>query len=216
MSKLSIGTVHFAADSWSVAHRFYWRLETPTAVQSNPQPWKNTDRNPLFSKWKISPICAYSTHVSSLTRPHTRAHGVRETETAGSEDYESVLSSNLHGNVMSALPFDHGKCVTTKGLTPALLKIRIGFYHYYQLQSAARKQMLHTGVLMWMAVGISRTKAFVLCDSRREERHRKVLERLSSHSLCLLCRVKPEAGLWSCACSIWMLDVNVRRMLILY
>lgn len=124
----------------------------------------------------------------SCQQSHQTAHAqcVRETETAGSKDYESVLSSNLHGNVMSALAFDHGKCVTTKGLTTALLKIRIRFYHYYQLQSAAWKQMLHTGVLMWMAVGISRTKAFALCDSRREERHQNALESLSSHSLCLL------------------------------
>lgn len=114
-------------------------------------------------------------HVVSLTRPHTHTAWVRVKQLEA-EDWESALnSSNLHGNVMSALPFDHRKCVPTKGLTPALLKIRIRFYDYYQLQSATWQQTLCTGVLMWMAVGISQTKDFTPSDSKWKEHQRNIL-----------------------------------------
>lgn len=136
------------------------------------------------------------------------------------EDWESALnSSNLHGNVMSALPFDHRKCVPTKGLTPALLKIRIRFYNYYQLQSAAWQQMLHTGVLMWMAVGISQTKDFTLWlqVKRTPKKHIvKVIYGFFSSSFSIvrhsffsephilyMCYAKPTAHLWSLARSLW-------------
>jgi len=119
------------------------------------------------------------TYMLLVSPDHTHAHTcmvwvkVKQLEAEG---WESALnSSNLHGNVMSALPFDHRKCVPTKGLTPALLKIRIRFYNYYQLQSAARQQMLHRGVLMWMAVGISQTKDFTLGDCKWKEHQRSIL-----------------------------------------
>lgn len=150
------------------SYHSYWRPETPVVVQSNPQPWGNREKCIILNVRNLTYMC-----LVSADHTHTRVVWVKQLE---AEDWESALnSSNLHGNVMSALPFDHRKCVPTKGLTPALLKIRIRFYNYYQLQSAARQQMLHTGVLMWMAVGISQTKDFTLCDSKWKEHQRNTL-----------------------------------------
>ncbi len=53
-----------------------------------------------------------------------------------------------------------------KALRQLFWKLESGFMIITnQLQSAARQQMLRTGVLMWMAVGISQTKDFTLSDS---------------------------------------------------
>lgn len=55
-----------------------------------------------------------------------------------------------------------------KCLTLAIFENCNWVYDHYQLESSSQKQRLHTGSLMWIAMGISHTKNYILRNQRQE------------------------------------------------
>lgn len=61
-----------------------------------------------------------------------------------------------------------------KCLTPAIFENYDWVYDHYQLESSPQKQRLHTGSLMWIAMGISHTKNFIKKNKKIKSNGKKM------------------------------------------